>query len=131
MTGKIVPGSWLAVLGRPSRRRGGAALALLLLAGVVWVGGLHAAGARCENLVHTRPEGVGVQTDPHGLCTVYRWDGAVLRQADVDDWDQTELALVLAGVALGIAVSAPRTTTAGAGAVRPEGTGATRRVPAR
>lgn len=47
---------------------------------------------------------MGVRTAEHGLCEVYDVDGTVLERYDVDEWDATEFALVLAGIGAGILV---------------------------
>lgn len=80
-----------------------------LLAATVWVAGLYAASRRCSSLVETLPrEGMGVQVGEHGLCEVTGVDGTVVERYDRDDWDATEIALVLAGVGVGILVPGAR-----------------------
>jgi hypothetical protein len=80
--------------------------ALWVVAAVVWVGGLYFASHRCSSLIDTLPrEGMGVRTADHGRCEVYDVDGTVLERYDLDEWDATEIALVLAGVGGGVLVS--------------------------
>jgi hypothetical protein len=80
-------------------------LAIWFAAAIVWVGGLYAASARCHDLLYDLPrEGMGVRTPERGLCEVYDVDGTVLERHDVDEWDATEVALLLAGLGAGILV---------------------------
>ena len=76
---------------------------LWLVALVVWVIGLYAASDRCWSLADDLPtEGMGVQTREHGLCEVTDVDDTVIERYDRDEWDFTEIALVLAGAGAGV-----------------------------
>ena len=85
-------------------------LLTLFVALAVWGIGLFVADQRCTSLIHElRGETMGLRTGEHGLCEVYVVnDGTVVEQYDRDDWDFTEVALVLAGLGAGLLVGPPR-----------------------
>lgn len=85
-------------------------LLMLFVALALWGVGLFVADQRCMSLIdELRGETMGLRTGEHGLCEIYVVnDGTVVERHDRDDWDLTEVALVLAGLGAGLLVGPPR-----------------------